>query len=59
MRGRIVAIRPRIKGQRLRVVARVRTKDWGTLDAHLPDRELSAILPRHVLLGDNRRVPRR
>ena len=59
MRGRIVDIRPRIRDERLKVIARIRTKDWGNLDAYLPDRELAAILPRGVLIGDQRRMPRK
>ncbi len=59
MQGRIMDVRPKIREGKLKVVARVRTKDWGTLDAYLPDRELSAILPRSILLGDSRKVPRR
>jgi hypothetical protein len=59
MQGRIIDVRPKIREGKLKVVARVRTKDWGTLDAYLPDRELSAILPRNILLGDSRKVPRK
>jgi hypothetical protein len=59
MRGYIVDVRPKVREERLRVVARIRTEDWGTVDAYLPDRELAAVLPRAVLLGEKRTVPRK
>ena len=58
MRGVVRHIRPVICGERLKVVARVRTRDGGEVDAFLPDREVAALLPRSVLLGNGLRAPR-
>jgi hypothetical protein len=58
MQGVIVDVRPILKGNRLRVVARVRKEDREQIDAYLPDREVSALLPRSVLVGEARTVPR-
>jgi hypothetical protein len=58
MKGRIVDIRPILHGESLKVAAKVKTRDWGEVDAFLPDREVSAFLPRSVLLGEERRAPR-
>ena len=57
MQGLVLDVRPVLQSSRLKVVARVRTEDWGEVDAFLPDRELSAILPRSVLLGESRSAP--
>ena len=58
MKGVIVDVRPVLSGQRLRVVARVRTEECGPVDAYLPDREVAAFLPRSLLVGESRAVPR-
>ena len=59
MKGVIADIRPVLAGERLRVVARVRTEGWGVVEAYLPEREVAAFLPRYLLVGDSTRVPRR
>jgi hypothetical protein len=56
MRGRILDIRPILHGETLKIAAKIETRDWGVVDAFLPDREVSAFLPRSVLLGDARRA---
>jgi len=56
-RGTVVGVRPQLVQQHLKVVASVRVQSGETLEAYMPDREISAILPRSVLLGDARRAP--
>lgn len=56
--GIITAVQPRLDGQRLRVVATVRLDTGESVEAHLPDRETAAILPRSVLLKTGSRAPR-
>ncbi len=58
MRGTIVAVRPILIENRLRIVARVLKEDRAKIDAYLPDREVSALLPRSVLLGQARKAPK-
>ena len=55
--GTIVKVRPELQSQRLRVVASVRMDAGETVEAQMPDREVSAILPRSVLLGASTRAP--
>ena len=50
-RGTVVSVRPELQQERLKVVATVKTPAGETLQAQMPDREISAILPRSVLLG--------
>ena len=57
MKGTVVTVRPLLQGERLRVVARVRADDGETVEAHMPDREVAAILPRSVLVGTERHAP--
>jgi hypothetical protein len=56
-RGTVVSVRPQLREQRLKVVAAVRTESGEVIDAYMPDREISAILPRSVLLGEARAAP--
>jgi len=53
----VVAVRPELKDRRLRVVARVRTEGGEVIEAGMPDREVSAILPRSVLVGAGTTAP--
>jgi len=55
--GTIVKVRQELQGQRLRVIASVRMDAGETVEAQMPDREVSAILPRSVLLGASTRAP--
>jgi hypothetical protein len=55
--GTIVRARPELQGQRLKVVASVRMDAGEVVEAQMPDREVSAILPRSVLLGGTTRAP--
>ena len=56
-RGVAVSVRPELLKQRLKVVATIRTDSGETIDAHMPDREISAILPRSVLVAEARTAP--
>ncbi|NOY07955.1 MAG: hypothetical protein GXP33_03835 [Spirochaetes bacterium] len=51
MNGTIVDIKPVVEVKRLRIITRVREENGRIFNACLPDRELSAILPRFILLG--------
>ena len=57
MQGIVVDVRPLVRNDRLRVEAMVRTEENQEIDAYLPDRELAAILPRSVMLGEARSAP--
>jgi len=56
-RGTVISVHPELLKQRLKVVATVRTDTGETMDAYMPDREISAVLPRSVLLGQARTAP--
>jgi hypothetical protein len=58
MKGTVDSVRPILNEDRLKVVARVRTADGNLRDAYMPDRELSAVLPRSILVGASTRAPR-
>ena len=57
MKGVVVDVRATVTGERMRVGARVSTKD-GMIDALLPDREVAAFLPRSLLLAGKGSAPR-
>ena len=57
-RGRIEAVQPLIQGSRLKVQLTVCEADGQEHLAFLPDRELSTLLPRSILLSSLREVPR-
>ncbi len=50
-KGVVLSVRPEIQAERLRVVVAVRVDSGETVEAHMPDRELAAVLPRSILLG--------
>ena len=58
-RGRIDAVQPLIQDSRLRVRLTVLRDDGQQHFAFLPDRELSTLLPRSILLASLREVPRK
>ncbi len=58
LNGKIKTIQAFLDKDKLRVAAQVETGDGETLKAHLPDRELSALLPRSILIGKIKDVPR-
>lgn len=55
--GIIQAVTVRLQGGRLKVVASVRMDEGEGQEAQLPDREVAAILPRSVLLGEAATAP--
>jgi hypothetical protein len=55
--GTIIKARPEVQGGRLKVMASVRVDAGDLLEAQMPDREVSAILPRSILLGGTTRAP--
>jgi hypothetical protein len=57
-KGRVQAVQPMIQGNRLRVRLTVCQTDGRQHFAFLPDRELSTLLPRSILLASVREVPR-
>jgi hypothetical protein len=57
MKGTVAYVRSEIQGDRLRVMASVRPESGEPLEAQMPDREVSAILPRSVLVGSSRTAP--
>jgi len=56
-KGRVQAVQPLIEGNRLRVRLTVCQTDGSEHFAFLPDRELSTLLPRSILLASLREVP--
>ena len=56
-RGTVTRARPVLNGERLRVVAEVRSDGGDVREVSLPDREVAAILPRSILLGGSCRAP--
>jgi hypothetical protein len=58
LNGKIKTIQAFLDKDKLRVAAQVDTGNGETLKAHLPDRELSALLPRSILTGKTKDVPR-
>jgi hypothetical protein len=58
-RGRIDAVQPLIQDSRLRVRLTVSLGDGQQYYVFLPDRELSTLLPRSILLASLREVPRK
>jgi hypothetical protein len=57
MKGIVSSVRPTLRNQRLKVVARVTTDKGEVHEAFMPDREVSAILPRSILLGAAKTAP--
>jgi hypothetical protein len=57
MRGRIITIHPHIDEQKLKVKATLHTDQVGPLQAFMPDRELSALVPRTILLAGKKQAP--
>jgi hypothetical protein len=57
VKGTVIEVRPELQGNRLKVVASVKTETGEVMQAHMPDREMSAILPRSVLLGTGTKAP--
>jgi hypothetical protein len=57
MNGIIDEIKPVIKNSHLKIIAKVKVRDNNIINAYLPDREVAAILPRKILIGEDKKVP--
>ena len=57
MKGKIIRIRLQLKKARLKIAAYIQTEDNTRLKAFLPARETAALLPRQILMGDNKKAP--
>ena len=55
--GTAVSVHPQLQGERLRVVVTLKTDQGEVMEAQMPDREVSALLPRSILLGPGSRAP--
>lgn len=55
--GTIETIYPILSGGRLKIVAQITTDSGDIQEAFLPDREVSAFLPRSILLNKTKDVP--
>jgi hypothetical protein len=55
--GTIARSRLELQGKRLKVFATVRMDSGEAVEAQMPDREVSAILPRSILLGGTMKAP--
>ena len=53
MQGKVKSVQPRVTDGKLKIVAKVKMDDGPEIEAYLPDREVSALLPRGILLGDD------
>ena len=56
MKGMVVDVYSLAVGGRLRVEARVKAQNGEICTAVMPERELSTILPRSILIGDEKKV---
>ena len=57
LKGTVVRVKPELVTDRLKVVATIRADTGETVEAHMPEREISALLPRSILLGSGTRAP--
>ena len=57
LKGTVVRVKPQLDTDRLKVVATIRADTGETVEAHMPEREISALLPRSILLGSGTRAP--
>ena len=57
MKAVIVRARPEIQARRLKVLVSVRADSGEVREAQMPDREVAAILPRSLLLGEGATAP--
>jgi hypothetical protein len=57
IRGRVDSARALLEGERLKARLHVTADTGETYEAYLPDRELSALIPRSVLVGEDTTAP--
>jgi hypothetical protein len=53
MKGIVSAVHPVLKENRLKVIAEVKTDQGDLCEAYMPEREVAALLPRSILLGES------
>lgn len=58
MVGKIIDIRPIIKKGRLQIAAKIYSKRRGCVDALMPGREIAALIPRSILIGEETNASR-
>ncbi len=56
MKGTVSGVYSLLVNCRLKVVARVKTEQGEEYEAFMPDREVAAILPRSILVGEKTRA---
>ncbi|MCD6120320.1 MAG: hypothetical protein J7K04_00615 [Spirochaetales bacterium] len=57
MYGKVLAIKTAVKSEHIKVTARIKEQSGRVFSAGLPDRELSALVPRSILLGETSSAP--
>jgi hypothetical protein len=57
IRGRVQQAQALLEGERLKARLRVSTDSGEVYEAYLPDRELAALIPRTVLVGEGNLAP--
>jgi hypothetical protein len=57
IRGRVEQAQALLEGERLKARLRVSTDCGELYEAYLPDRELAALIPRSVLVGEGNLAP--
>ena len=57
LKGMVVGVLAELQAERLKVIATVKTESGEVVEAHMPGREMSAILPRSILLGSGTTAP--
>jgi hypothetical protein len=57
LKGTVIRVTPELVADRLKVVATIKAETGETMEAHMPEREISALLPRSILLGSGTRAP--
>jgi hypothetical protein len=57
MKGIVSKVKPVLRDSRLKVIAKVKTGEGRVREAYMPEREVAALLPRSILLGESREAP--
>ena len=57
LKGTVVRVLAELQAERLKVTATVKTESGEVVEAHMPGREMSALLPRSILLGSGTTAP--
>jgi len=57
MYGKVLDLKTVLKTGHIRITARIKEQNGRVFSAVLPDRELSALVPRSILLGESSNAP--